>query len=114
MRKLRLFFLFILLLIGGFVKAQTYHIVIKGGHLTDPKNNINELMDVAILDGKIVKVAKDIDGKQSRQVVNATGYYITPGLIDIHAHVFAGTEIERGLSNGPTSLPPDGFTFRLA
>ncbi len=113
MKKISIFLVSFLLLIGGFANAQTYNLVIKGGHLIDPKNNINELMDLAIMDGKIVKVAKDIDGKQARQVVNATGYYITPGLIDIHAHVFAGTEIERGLSNGPTALPPDGFTFRV-
>jgi dihydroorotase len=78
MQKSTVFLVSVLILIGGFVNAQSYHIVIKGGHLIDPKNNINELMDVAILDGKIVKVAKDIDGKQARQVVNAIGYFITP------------------------------------
>jgi dihydroorotase len=113
MKKISMFIVYVLLLFGGYVNAQSYHIVIKGGHLIDPKNNINELMDLAIQDGKIVKVAKDIDGKQARQVVNAMGYYITPGLIDIHAHVFAGTEPDHGLSNGATSLPPDGFTFRV-
>ncbi|HZG24996.1 MAG TPA: amidohydrolase/deacetylase family metallohydrolase [Chitinophagaceae bacterium] len=92
--------------------AQTYDIVIKGGHLIDPKNNIDAITDVAISNGTIAKIAKAIDGKEGRQVVNATGKYVTPGLIDIHAHVFAGTE-DRYLSNGPVALPPDGFMLRI-
>jgi dihydroorotase len=112
MRKIRHLIIFMLLLIVGFVHAQTYNIVIKSGHLIDPKNNINELMDIAIKEGRIVKVAKAIDTTQTLQVVNADGLYITPGLIDMHAHVFAGTEPDHGLSNGISALPPDGFTFR--
>ena len=112
MQKMRFLALCILLLTTGSVQSQTYNIVIKGGQLIDPKNNINELMDLAISDGRIVKVAKEIDAKDGRQVVNATGLFITPGLIDIHVHVFAGTEPDHGLSNGISSLPPDGFTFR--
>ena len=103
----------ILVLASGMLQAQTYNIVIKGGHLIDPQNNINELMDVAIKDGKIVLKAKNIDAKLAVQVVNAVGLFVTPGLIDMHAHVFAGTEPDHGLSNGLSALPPDGFTFRL-
>ena len=103
----------ILVLTAGMLQAQTYNIVIKGGHLIDPQNNINELMDVAIKDGKIVLKAKNIDAKLAVQVVNAVGLFVTPGLIDMHAHVFAGTEPDHGLSNGLSALPPDGFTFRL-
>ncbi len=72
--------------------AQQYTIVIKGGHVIDPKNNIDEIMDIAISNGKVAKLDKNIDGKLGRQVVNAQGMYVTPGLIDMHAHVFAGTE----------------------
>lgn len=84
--------------------AQTYSIVIKGGHVIDPKNNINELMDIAITGDKIVRVAKDIDPKSATQVVNAAGLYVTPGLIDIHSHNFHGIR-----AGDPI---PDGFTFR--
>ena len=101
------------LLIAGFVHAQTYNIVIKGGQVIDPKNSINEIVDIAIKDGRIVLVAKNIDAKQARQVVNASGFYVTPGLIDMHVHVFAGVEPDHGLSNGLSALPPDGFTFRV-
>ena len=84
--------------------AQTYSIVIKGGHVIDPKNNINEVMDIAINGDKIVKVDKNIDPKSARQVVNAAGLYVTPGLIDIHSHNFHGMR--------PGDPIPDGFTFR--
>lgn len=102
--------LFILL---GAVNAQAYSIVIKGGHVIDAKNNINGVMDIAVADGKIAKVAKNIDTTGAGQVVDAKGLYVTPGLIDIHGHVFAGTDAERYLSNGSVALAPDGFTFRV-
>ena len=69
-------------------------------------------MDVAISNGKIVQVSKNIDPKKAVQVVNAKGLYVTPGLIDIHSHNFFGTEPDHGYSNGTSALPPDGFTFR--
>ncbi|GAB3321131.1 amidohydrolase/deacetylase family metallohydrolase [Larkinella ripae] len=108
-----LFALIVAGLISGLVQAQTYSIVIKGGRLIDPKNNINEVLDVAINDGRIALVAKTIDARQGKQVVNAKGMYITPGLIDIHGHVYFGTEPNHYLSNGLVAVVPDGFTFRV-
>jgi dihydroorotase len=93
--------------------AQSYDIVIKAGHVIDPKNSIDAIMDVAIKDGKVVQVANNIDSKQAAQVVDARGLYVTPGLIDIHAHVFFGTEPDHYLSNGLVAVVPDGFTFRV-
>ncbi len=107
-------FLFILFMLCSLIRpawAQDYTIVIKGGHLIDPKNNINEIMDVAIQDDKIVLVAKNIDAKQAR-VIEAKGLYVTPGLIDIHSHNFYGTKEDHYLGDGFEALPPDGFTFR--
>ncbi len=112
MRKI--FLLSSLLLVGISVTyAQKYSIVIKDGHVIDPKNNINSLMDVAIQDGKIALVAKNIDAKEGKQVVDAKGSYVVPGLIDIHGHVFFGTMADHYLSNGLTAIFPDGFTFRV-
>jgi len=91
--------------------AQEYTILIKGGHVIDTKNGIDEEMDIAIIDGKIAKVAKKIDA-EALQIVNAQGLYVTPGLIDIHAHHFFGTEPHSYLRNSFTAIPPDGFTFR--
>ena len=105
--------LLVLALCSATLSAQSYSIVIKDGHVIDPKNNIDGVMDVAISDGKIAMVAKNIDAKQGVQVVNAKGMYIIPGIIDIHSHNFYGTEEDHYLSNGFSSLPPDGFTFRV-
>ncbi|MDR2886443.1 MAG: amidohydrolase/deacetylase family metallohydrolase [Bacteroidales bacterium] len=86
--------------------AGGYNIVIKGGHVIDPKNNIDGPMDIAVKDGKIALVAESIDTTGALQVVDATGMYVTPGLIDMHAHVN-----QRGA--GPNPIPADGFTFRV-
>jgi dihydroorotase len=112
MKKISLFLLFIGFLMTGLIKAQTYSIVIKGGHVIDPKNNINDAMDIAVKDGRISLIAKNIDAKEGIQVVNAEGLYVTPGLIDIHVHVFYGTNLDQQYMNGPSSVVPDGFTFR--
>lgn len=98
---------------GSTAFAQSYDIVIKGGHVIDPKNNIDAVMDVAITAGKVVKLTHNIDTKQAAQIVDAKGLYVTPGLIDLHAHVFFGTEPDHYLSNGLVAVVPDGFTFRV-
>ncbi|WP_339924062.1 amidohydrolase/deacetylase family metallohydrolase [uncultured Cyclobacterium sp.] len=95
------------------VSAQTYDMLIKGGRLIDPKNNIDATMDIAIKDGKVAKVAKSISEKEAGKVIAASGLVVTPGLIDIHGHVFHGTKPNHYLSDGLTALPPDGFTFRV-
>lgn len=112
MSKLSLLILTLFVLLNN-LTAQQYSIVIKGGHLIDPKNKIDEVMDIAVSNGKVAKIDKNINGKLGKQVVNAQGMYVTPGLIDMHAHVFAGTEPDHYLSNGTVALPPDGFTFRV-
>jgi len=93
--------------------AQHYAIVIKGGHVIDPKNNIDEVMDVAISDGKIAKVAHGIQTEGAQQVIDAKGLYVSPGLIDLHSHNFQGTTPDHYLSDGFDALNPDGFTFRV-
>ena len=87
-----------------------YELVLKGGHVLDSRNQVNGVMDVAIANGKIAAVAADIPAAQGKRVVNATGLYVTPGLVDMHAHVFAGS---MGAEyTGALSVRPDGFTFR--
>lgn len=92
--------------------AQTYDIVIKGGHVIDPKNHIDKVMDVAVKDGKIAEVSANIDGKAGKQVVDAKGFYLTPGLIDIHTHVFFGNHPDQYLMDGSAAVVIDGFSFR--
>ena len=113
MKKIRSSLSLVLIFFSSIVCGQPYDIVIKGGHVIDPKNSIDAVMDVAISNGKIVQLSKNIDTKQAAQVVNAKDMYVTPGLIDLHAHVFFGTEPDHYLSNGLVAVPPDGFTFRV-
>lgn len=101
----------VILFVGSGLKSQSLDLLIKNGHVLDPKNNINQVMDVGIKDGKVVEVSKTIS-KEAKKTINATGLYVTPGLIDIHGHHFFGTQSNAYLSNSFTALPPDGFTLR--
>jgi dihydroorotase len=92
--------------------AQKIDILLKGGHVIDPKNKIDGVMDVAITNGKIQQVAPSIPETNVTKVVDVKGLYVTPGLIDMHSHAFHGTDTDSYLANGLTGLPPDGFTFR--
>ena len=88
-----------------------YDLLLKGGHVIDGKNKISAVRDVAIAGGKIAEVAADIPAAKAAKVVEVSGLYVTPGLVDIHVHVYAGTG-QRGAYCGDNSVYPDGFTFR--
>lgn len=90
---------------------QKYDLLLKGGHVIDPKNRISAIRDVAIANGKVAVVADRVDPAEALKVVDVAGHYVTPGLVDIHVHVYAGTG-ERGSYAGDNSVYPDGFTFR--
>ncbi|MDN3687800.1 amidohydrolase/deacetylase family metallohydrolase [Cyclobacterium jeungdonense] len=94
------------------VHAQQYDILIKNGHVIDPKNQLDEVMDIAIKDQKIAFLAPNMNPSDAVRIIDAQGMIVTPGLIDIHGHHFYGTVPHRYLSNSFTALPPDGFTFR--
>ncbi|MBV6640832.1 MAG: amidohydrolase/deacetylase family metallohydrolase [Cyclobacteriaceae bacterium] len=95
----------------GTLIAQPLDLLITKGHVIDPKNNINAVMDVGIADGKIAEIGSKITTK-AKKTIDASGLYVVPGLIDIHGHHHYGTEPDHYLSNGYSALPPDGFTFR--
>jgi dihydroorotase len=100
------------LLFAPAVYAQPqYDLLLRGGHVIDPKANLSAVRDVAIRDGKVAAVAADIDPAAALKAVDVTGLYVTPGLIDLHVHVFAGTGERRSFA-GDNSVFPDGFTFR--
>ncbi len=88
-----------------------YELLLKGGHLIDPKNGIDRTMDVAVTSGRITRVAADIPAKEAQKTVDVRGLYVTPGLVDMHVHVYAGTGL-REVYTGDWSVYPDGFTFR--
>jgi dihydroorotase len=89
-----------------------YDLLLQGGHVIDPKNGISAVRDVAIRNGTVAAVAQRINPADALKVVNVAGLYVTPGLVDIHVHVYAGTG-ERNSYAGDNSLYPDGYTFRV-
>jgi dihydroorotase len=118
MEKINRLFLPTLILVGaGCLSAQQqqqqqYDLLLQNGHVIDAKNNLDAVRDVAIRDGKVAAVAQRIDPAQALKVVDVKGLYVTPGLIDIHVHVYAGTGEPRSYA-GDNSLYPDGYTFRV-
>lgn len=72
--------------------AQTphYDLLLKGGHVLDPANHLDAVLDVAVSSGKIATVAKDIPASSATKVIDVSGLYVTPGLIDIHYHIGHG------------------------
>ena len=65
-----------------------YDILLKGGHVIDPKNGRDGIADVGIAGRSIAAVADQIDSAQGRRVVDASGHYVVPGLVDLHAHCY--------------------------
>jgi dihydroorotase len=70
--------------------AQRYDILIKNGELRDPGRGIRQRADLAILNGTIAEIAENIASDRALDVVDASGLYVTPGLIDLHTHCFWG------------------------
>jgi len=92
--------------------AAKYDLLLKGGHVIDARNNVDAVRDVAIAGGKIALVAASIPAADAGKVIDVSGLYVTPGLIDIHAHVYTGTG-EKNSYAGDNSVSPDGFSFRV-
>ncbi len=93
-----------------------YDLVVKGGRVIDPSQDVDGVMDVAVADGKIALVAKDIARDGAREVVDARGKIVTPGLIDSHCHV-SGSLLKlgvdpdvAGVSQGVTTVLDAGST----
>ena len=98
--------------LGDMALMEQYDILLKGGHVIDPQNGVNTPMDVAISGDKIAAVAEDISPSSSRKTVDVTGYYVTPGLIDLHVHLYGyeGSLLPDGyaLPNGATTVVDAG------
>lgn len=105
-------FLFFFLISLFNLQGQKLDVLLKGGHLIDSKNAINGPMDIGITDGKIAEVKASIPVESAKKTIDISGLYVTPGLIDMHVHVFMGNELGAYIADGATSVMPDGFTFR--
>jgi dihydroorotase len=92
--------------------APASDLLIRNGHVIDPRHGIDAVMDVAIAGGKVVEVGRNLAPASGARIVDAAGLYVVPGLIDIHAHLFFGTEKDAYLSNSDTAVQPDSHSFR--
>tara|TARA_B100001175_G_scaffold317762_1_gene336265 strand:- start:1841 stop:3127 length:1287 start_codon:yes stop_codon:yes gene_type:complete len=108
LKNLNLFLIFFWI---SFCDAQIYDLIIKNGHVIDPKNNIDSKLDIGIADGIIKKVSNHIPSENSKKTINAEDMYVVPGLIDIHTHVFVGGTPDV-FANGRNSVAADNFSFR--
>ncbi|MEX1212890.1 MAG: amidohydrolase/deacetylase family metallohydrolase [Balneolaceae bacterium] len=113
MRNLTIYIIFIFAIFSANkAYSQSYEIILKGGHVIDPKNEINDVLDIAVKDGQVARVADDIPISLGERIIDVSGLYVTPGMIDLHTHLFHGTVPGNYLNNSFSALPPDGFTFR--
>jgi dihydroorotase len=99
------------LLLTAACSAQQYDLLLRGGHVIDPRNRIDAPRDVAVADGQIAAVASAIPPDQARQVIDVRGLHVAPGFIDLHAHVaLRPTAIlaDRSLKAGVTTVVSAG------
>jgi dihydroorotase len=78
---------------------KKYDLLVKGGKVVDPSQKLSAVRDVAILGHRVARVAAEIPETEARQVLDAKGKIVTPGLIDVHVHVYDGV--------APLGIPPD-------
>ena len=77
--------------------AQQYDLLLSGGHLIDPKSEINAPLDVAIAGGKVVRVADHIPASAAKKTIDVSGLYVTPGLVDLHTYIVIGSGLKGSL-----------------
>lgn len=100
-----------LLLCANSLFAQQYDLLLKGGRVIDPKNGIDAVRDVATKGDRVAAIAANIPSAQAAKVIDVTGLYVTPGLVDIHAHIYAGPRAAT-TNGGQSSFYPDHLSFR--
>ncbi len=93
-----------------------YDLLVTDGEVVDPSAGLKGLLDVAISGGKIVEVARSLPKSEARRTINARGLLVTPGLVDIHAHIFVNAHDMGGhtdhfcQASGVTTLCDAGST----
>ncbi len=109
--RYHLLFLAAALVLVPSVWGQRYDVLLRNGYVIDPRNNINGHRDIAIADGKIAAVAAGIEPSEAKRVYDVSGLFVTPGLIDLHAHVF-NTTLIAGAWAGDLSVQADSLSSR--
>src|SRR6478672_8977592 len=101
---------FLLLTACCAIAQPRYDLLLKGGHVIDARNNLSAVRDVAIAQGRIAAIDQNIPASEARTTIDVSSLYVTPGLVDMHVHVFAGSMNREYI--GENCVRPDGFTFR--
>ena len=84
-------------------QGYEFDFILKGGHVIDPAQDIDTPKDVAVRDNVIAELSKDIAEERAKKIIDVRGFYVTPGIIDLHVHVFS--------SAGP-AVSPDALAVR--
>jgi len=90
-----------------------FDLLIEGGTVVDPSQDVHERLDVGVSAGHIAKTAPSIDRSEAARVIDASGKIVAPGLIDIHTHVFNSGHNEKhpdiaGVQAGVTTIVDAG------
>lgn len=96
---------------GRSAEEPRFDLLLRGGTVIDPRNGLAARRDLAVLDGQVAAVEEAIPPARAFKAVDCQGLYVTPGLIDLHVHVFASTR-ERNSYAGDNSVFPDDHSFR--
>jgi dihydroorotase len=97
--------------LAGKASAQEFDLLIKGGHIIDAKNQIDKVQDIAVTGDKVARIDDNIPESAAKRVIDARGLFVTPGLIDVHVHVFVGNN-PKTFADGRSSIFPDDYSFR--
>ncbi len=74
----------------GATTFPAYDLLLKGGRVVDPASGLDAVRDVALSHGRVAAIDRDIDPSLAIQVLDVGGKLVTPGLVDLHVHVFMG------------------------
>ena len=89
-------------------------ILIKGGHVINPATKMDEVADVRIENDEIAEIGKNLKAKKTDRVIQAKGYYVMPGFIDMHVHFRdPGFEQKEDIYTGMAAAAHGGYTTVL-
>src|SRR5207248_7765973 len=69
---------------------MAYDLILRGGRIIDPSQNLDQIPDIAFKDGKVNRILTHLEADAATDVRNVSGRIVTPGLIDLHTHVYWG------------------------
>ena len=117
MRKLiraKVYIVWVALAAPALAQAPPYDLLLRGGRVIDPKNGVDAVRDVGITGDRIAAVEENIAPASAKKSIDVSGLYVTPGLVDIHAHFYVHLTAPGTLLDRSPSVIPDHALFRTA